>query len=162
MQFKRSAPPCSATPERGTHGLAGVSCVQVPGALRVRAALEARRGPSANGGERTQKKLIRLPAEQSSVIGSFIVRLWFALRAAVLRLAVSQLYFLVRHQPITVAARLARSQNAWMLIAPNDVPSQGLVAIAAAADECTSITLRAVRANPAFKRTAYGRRLTLR
>ena len=88
--------------------------------------------------------------------------LWFALRAAVLRLAVSQLYFLVRHQPITVAARLARSQNAWMLITPNDLPSQGLVAIAAAADECTSITLRAVRANPAFKRTAYGRRLTLR
>ena len=56
---------------------------------------------------RTQKKLIRLPAKQSSGIGSSIVRLWFALRAAVLRLAVSQLYFLVRHPPITVAARLA-------------------------------------------------------
>ncbi|MBE0547110.1 MAG: hypothetical protein IH627_05490 [Rubrivivax sp.] len=96
------------------------------------------------------------------MIGSSIVRLWFALRAAVLRLAVSQLYFVVRHQPIQVAARLARSQNAWMLIASNDLPSQGLVAIAAAADDCMSITLRAVRANPAFKRTAYGRRLTPR
>ena len=60
---------------------------------------------------RTQNKLIRLPPEQSSVIDSSKVSLWFALRAAVLRLAVSQLWSLAGQQPRTVAVAVAHGQN---------------------------------------------------
>ena len=162
MQFKRSQPPCCSTPERGARALPGVSCVETPGAPRVRAAREARTGPSPNAGHENTEEVDSVACE--TVFGDRQLHSQTVVRASRGSAAPgSQSVVLLGAAPADHGrSQAGGSQNARMPIAPNDLPSQGPVAIAAAADECTSITLRAARANPAFKRTAYGRRLTPR
>jgi len=90
MQFKRSQSPCSSR-RSAAPALRPASAACQRGRVSATRSAEARRGPSSNGATRTQTRLIWLPPELSSVIDSSIFSLWFALRAAVLRLAVSQL-----------------------------------------------------------------------
>ena len=111
---------------------------------------------------RTQNKLIRLPPEQSPVIGSSIVSLWFALRAAVLRLAVSQLWSLAGQQSRAVAVTVAHGQNWPMSGQSTELSHEFAMVVSGVAEKFKLGTVSAVRANPAFKRTAYGRRLTPR
>ena len=111
---------------------------------------------------RTQHRLIRLPAEQSSVIDSSIVSLWFALRAAVLRLAVSQLWSLAGQQPRAVAVTVAHGQNRPMSCQSIELSHHSAMVLSGGAEKCRLGAVSAVRANPALERTAYGRRLTPR
>jgi len=108
------------------------------------------------------KEPSRLPSGQSSVIDSSEVSLWFALRAAVLRLAVSQLWSLAGQQSCAVAVTVAHGQNWPMSSQSTELSHDSAMVVSGVAEKCKLGTVSAVRANPAFKRTAYGRRLTLR
>jgi len=162
MQFKRSQPSCSSTPERGARALPASAAYQRRARLGYaqRGKLEWDRLPMA--ATRKQKKLNRLPPEQSSVIDSSIVSLWFALRAAVLRLAVSHLWSLAGQQSRAVAVTVAHGQNWPMSSQSTELSHDPAMVVSGVAEKCKLGTVSAVRANPAFKRTAYGRRLTPR
>jgi len=108
------------------------------------------------------KEPSRLPSGQSSVIDSSEVSLWFALRAAVLRLAVSQLWSLAGQQSRAVAVTVAHGQNWPMSSQSTELSHHSALVVCGVAEKCKLGTVSAVRANPTFKRTAYGRRLTPR
>ena len=109
-------------------------------------------------------KKSRLPPGKTSPLDSSMISLWFALRAAVLRLAVSPLWPVALDVSRGVAAELAHRQNASMV---SRQVARPVATIRARARQCRWLPGHiaagpAVRANPAFKRTAYGRRLTPR
>jgi len=87
------------------------------------------------------------------VIDSSIVSLWFALRAAVLRLAVSQLRSMARQRLRIVAAVVARGQNQPVRPSSIGLSPRAVEAVASAAEKCILGTVGAVRANPTVKRT---------
>ena len=96
------------------------------------------------------------------MINSSIVSLWFALRAAVLRLAVSPLWSLAGQHSRAVAATVAHGQNRPVSCQSTELSHESAMVVSGVAEKFKLGTVIAVRANPAFKRTAYGRRLTPR
>ena len=97
-----------------------------------------------------------MPPGQSSAIDSPIVSSWFALRAAVLRLAVSPWRFLFGERLRTVAAAAARAQNQPMSGPSAELLHHAVVVVVGAAEKCKLGTVSAVRANPSLKRTRTG------
>ena len=146
-KYQRSQPRRSSSPLCGVH-------VLTRGSL-----------PAWGGSDATEmRKEWRLPSGKSSLLDNSMVSSWFALRAAVLRLAVSSLWTVALDKSRVVAAGVARRQNAAMVIRLN---ARAGTAVRLRPRQrclcpCRVAAGSTVRANPAFKRTAYGRRLTPR
>ena len=91
----------------------------------------------------------------SSLLDNSMVSSWFALRAAVLRLAVSPLWPVALHVSRGVAAELAHRQNALMV---SRLVARLVATILARARQCRWLPGHiaagpAVRANPSLKPT---------
>ena len=74
-----------------------------------------------------------MPSGRSSAIERPIVSLWFALRAAVLRLAFTSLWTVALDKSRVVAAGVARRQNAAMVIRLNARPGPDMDFVLASA-----------------------------
>ena len=108
----------------------------------------------------TSKEWSRVPSGEYSVIDSSKVSLWFALRAAVLRLAVSPLWTVALYESCGVAAGLTHRQNSSMVnrLAARLVAHIGLRPRRRRGLSCCIAAGPAVRANPSLKRTRTGMR----
>ena len=97
----------------------------------------------------------RLPPGSPSVVESLIVSQWFALRAAVLRLAVSSLWTVALDKLRVVAAAVAHRQNASMVNRLNACSGtdMGLRLRQRRLCPCGVAAGSTVRANPSLKPT---------